>query len=108
MIRPLLVIGSLAALCGAAEPSNPTRATATERLGELAREVGEFRSLTGELPSSLEGIEGIASEPQLLQDPWGFPVFYLRVAGGFWLMSWGADGVPGGEGDAADVVHIAK
>lgn len=108
MIRRVLLASAFLALCGAAEPSQPARGAAHDRLGELAREIGEFRASTGELPSSLEGVAGIASRPDLLEDPWGFPVFYLRVAGGFWLMSWGADGAPGGEGDAADVVHIAR
>lgn len=108
--RAILFLPALGlALLGSAEPSrSPARAGAHERLRELADEIEGFREATGELPSSVEGIEGVASEPRLLVDPWGNPVVYLRVAGGFWLLSWGADGAPGGEGDAADLVHIAR
>lgn len=107
MIRRLAtLIGAAALLAGASEPSKPTRADAGAQLDALAREILEHRADSGRLPSSLEGVERIASDESLLVDPWGNPVFYLRVAGGFWLMSWGADGVPGGDGDAADIVQI--
>lgn len=108
MKRFSLSLAALALLLGAAEPARPTRGQANERLGELARDVEAYRADVGELPSSLDGLDGVASAEQLLADPWGNPIYYLRVAGGFWLMSWGADGEPGGEGDAADVVHIAR
>ena len=90
----------------AAEGKAPRVATA-ERLEKLAFEVKEFRATTGELPGSKDGVESIASDAELLVDEWGNPIRYLRVAGGYWLLSWGADGAPGGEGDDADVVHIA-
>lgn len=91
----------------AAEGTAPRKLTAT-RMERLACEVKDFRATTGELPPSKQGIDGIASEPELLVDEWGNPIRYLRVAGGYWLLSWGADGSPGGEGDDADVVHIEK
>lgn len=109
MIRCLTLLATLGvALLGAKEPSYPTTADAGSQLDELARKIVDHRDGGGRLPSSLEGVERIAEDDSLLVDPWGNPVFYLRVAGGFWLMSWGADGVPGGDGDAADVVHIAR
>jgi general secretion pathway protein G len=108
MKRFSLSLAALAMLLGAATPSRPTRGLASQRLDELARDVEAYRKDAGDLPSSLEGLDGIASSERLLADPWGNPIYYLRVAGGYWLMSWGADGEPGGEGDAADVVHIAR
>lgn len=107
-MRQSLLLLLAVALTGAAAPSRPTRSQAHERLGELARDVEAFRAETGQLPSSFDGLDGVASSEHLLADPWGHEIYYLRVAGGFWLMSWGADGEPGGEGDAADVVHIAR
>lgn len=117
--RATLVASSLAAFVGAlavvpvARAEHDRRATSprldTERrLERLSVEVREYRDATGELPPSREGVEGIASDPSLLEDAWGRPLLYLRIAGGFWLTSWGADGAPGGEGDDADVVHIAR
>ena len=108
MIRRLTLLAALGVSLLGAKESSPTRDDAGVQLDELAREIVEHREVGGRLPSSLEGVERIASDETLLVDPWGNPVFYLRVAGGFWLMSWGADGVPGGDGDAADVVHIAR
>lgn len=95
-------------MLGAADSSRPTRGQACNRLGVLARDVEAYREDTGTLPSSLDGLGAVASSAALLADPWGHDVYYLRVAGGFWLMSWGADGEPGGDGDAADLVHIGR
>lgn len=118
-LRTIQVAASLAVLAGtlavvpAARAEHDRRAISprldTERrLERLSIEVREYREATGELPPSREGVEGIASDPSLLEDAWGRPLLYLRIAGGFWLTSWGADGAPGGEGDDADVVHIAR
>ncbi len=107
-MRGLLAIALLLVPAAvSAEGRSPRRVTA-ERLEKLAVEVQEFRDATGDLPASKEGVESIASEPALLLDEWGNPIRYLRVAGGYWLLSLGADGAPGGEGDDADVVKIAK
>lgn len=106
MRRFSLLAVALIAL-GAADSSKPTRGEAHARLAELATEVVHFREDTGVLPTSLEGLADVAPQ-RLLADPWGHDVYYLRVAGGFWLMSWGADGEPGGDGDAADIVHIGR
>lgn len=96
------------AMMGAASSDRPTRVDAVQKLGELAVDVEAHRARVGSLPSSLDGLSGVASRDALLADPWGNEIYYLRVAGGYWLMSWGADGAPGGDGDAADVVHIAR
>lgn len=107
MKRFVLMLGAIAAM-GAAHSEGPTREQAVRQLHELAHDVESYREIEGRLPSSLDGLAHVASRDALLADPWGNDVFYLRVAGGFWLMSWGADGEPGGDGDAADVVHIAR
>ena len=106
-MRTLLLSFAAVAMLGAADSSQPTRREAHVRLTELATEVVHFREDTGVLPTSLEGLADVAPQ-RLLADPWGHDVYYLRVAGGFWLMSWGADGEPGGDGDAADLVHIGR
>jgi len=106
-MKRLLLSFAAVAMIGAADSSRPSRTDANARLAELAVEVVHFREDTGALPSSLDGLLDVAP-PRLLADPWGHDVYYLRVAGGFWLMSWGADGEPGGDGDAADLVHIAR
>lgn len=107
MRRMLAIAMLLAPAAVVADGEAPRRQTA-QRLERLAIEVKEFKDATGELPASKDGVEAITSEPELLVDEWGNPIRYLRVAGGYWLLSWGADGAPGGEGDDADVVHIAS
>lgn len=105
MHRALLLLALLVpATMGSGATSPPAGPTAA-RLEQLAQEIGAQR---GALPPSRDGIEALVADESLLVDEWGEPVLYLRVAGGFWLMSWGADGAPGGEGDAADVVHIVR
>jgi hypothetical protein len=37
-------------------------------------------------------------------DPWGHAVEYRRTAGGYQAISYGADGIPGGNGDDADIL----
>ena len=70
---------------------------------------------TGSIPAMDAGLEALTQtppgrgEPYLrsdkLTDPWGHP--YLYVAPGpsteYQVLSYGADGRPGGEGEAADV-----
>ena len=107
MRRLVLMLGAIAAM-GAASSAAPTREQAVAQLHELAYDVESYREIEGRLPSSLDGLAHVASREALLADPWGNDVYYLRVAGGYVLMSWGADGAPGGDGDAADVVHIAR
>lgn len=97
-----------AAPAAGARAPRDARAVTAERLDRIAAQVREFRVSTGELPASREGVEGVVADPADLVDGWGNPVLYLRVAGGFWVVSWGADGAPGGTGDAADVVDISR
>ena len=105
--RLLLAVAALFAArvvpAGSARVASPRQVTSA-RLERLAADI---RARAGDaLPSSAEGADSLASDPADLVDAWGNEVVYIRTANGFWLVSWGADGVPGGEGDAADVVHI--
>ncbi len=59
-----------------------------------------------ELTMLTDGVDPLL-EKGALKDPWGNP-FVLRVPGegrDFDVMSYGADGQPGGEGDNLDIVH---
>ncbi len=69
---------------------------------------------TGRYPETLEGlVRGDApgwngpylKKGRLPQDPWGRPFIYRRTGtgAGYELLSLGADGRPGGEGEAADI-----
>lgn len=109
--RALLGAGLLAVIAAGPVATASTfgpRIETMVQLGALSAELHAYCDATGSLPATSEGLGGVASDPRLLADVWGNDVRYIRVAGGFWLSSWGADGVPGGEGDSADVVHIAR
>ncbi len=77
----------------------------------------------GRYPDDSEGLEVLLTAPADLQekwngryckpselfDPWGNPYIYLAEGqynpGSFDLISYGADGAEGGEGDNADIVN---
>lgn len=107
----VLAMASLVAMsvsATAAAPRATPRAETVTRLATLASRIEDYRATNGTLPSSADGAESATDDPKLLTDGWGREVLYIRIADGFWLLSWGADGAPGGEGDAADVVQIDR
>lgn len=107
-----------------AEDPAAKKATSRRRVRFLAMAVERYRARNDALPKSLEelarGSEGrvaqlLDAEPK---DAWGNPIVYSLVAApedgsppsraarrGYDLISYGADGVPGGEGDAADLKY---
>lgn len=93
------------ALPGIAPHAASPRQVTSARLERLAADIRANAGAT--LPSSADGADALASDPSELVDAWGNEIVYIRTANGFWLVSWGADGAPGGEGDAADVVYIS-
>jgi general secretion pathway protein G len=65
-----------------------------------------FHRATGRFPTEAEGFTPllqakVMDEPPT--DPWGNPYVYRMNAQRAGIISYGSDGVPGGEGDAADV-----
>ncbi|MCH8270807.1 MAG: type II secretion system major pseudopilin GspG [Planctomycetes bacterium] len=72
-------------------------------------ERGSTIDILWEKPGSVadEGWEPYVDKPDDLLDPWGRP-FVLKVPGerniDFDIVSYGSDGQPGGEGDAADII----
>ena len=107
LLSLLLVSASVLAAHSVAAEADPRGATAWG-LARASSDVQAYLAAAGSLPSSPEGVDALVSHPADLVDGGGRPVVYLRVAGGFWLVSWGADGVPGGTGDAADLVQISR
>ena len=85
--------------------------------------LGRFYIDCGRYPDDSEGLEALLTAPAGLEekwngryckpsellDPWGNPYIYLAEGqynpGSFDLISYGADGVEGGEGDNADIVN---
>ena len=85
--------------------------------------LGRFYIDCGRYPDDSEGLEvlllapadleekwsGRYCKPSELLDPWGNPYIYVAEGqynpGSFDLISYGADGAEGGEGDNADIVN---
>jgi len=85
--------------------------------------LGRFYIDCGRYPDDSEGLQALLEAPPDLEekwngryckpsellDPWGNPYIYLAEGqynpGSFDLISYGADGAEGGEGDNADIVN---
>jgi general secretion pathway protein G len=78
-----------------------------------------FRLDVGRYPTTSEGLQALRKQPTGLdtwvgpyvtkaipKDPWGQPYVYRSPAehGDFDIISYGADGAPGGEGENKDIV----
>jgi type II secretion system (T2SS) protein G len=79
---------------------------ATLEIGNLETAMKLHRAKTGHYPDSATGFAALIDlgiidrEPR---DPWGNPFRYELVDGQPVIASFGADGVPAGEGDSADI-----
>jgi general secretion pathway protein G len=88
------------------------------QMTQIATGLDLFRLDVGRYPTTQEGLEGLIAAPSgvdrwsgpyvkdadVLSDPWGVPFSYQQLsATSFTMMSLGADGAPGGEGDDADI-----
>ena len=91
------------------------------QIREIANHLDLYRQSQRQLPAASEGLAVLTTpsctpdavyflEPAKLRDPWGQPFQYL-VPGPqglpFEVVSYGADGVPGGEGEKTDISSAA-
>jgi general secretion pathway protein G len=95
--------------------------TARLQVDQLALALDLFRIDVGRLPTSEEGLKALTAAPaglgrwrgpylrkiEALVDPWGTPFVYRRPGqhGEYDLVSYGADGKPGGSGEDLDVAN---
>lgn len=119
----MVIIGLLAALVGPrmfgkVDESKQRSAKAQISLFETALDT--YRLDTGKYPATDEGLEALRTKPagverwdgpylnkEVPKDPWGNEYVYQSPGehGDFDLMSYGADGSPGGEGSDTDIVN---
>jgi general secretion pathway protein G len=111
----LAILGLLAALVGPSLFGNlekGKRTTAAAQISNLASALDSYRIDVGRYPETLEGLvendtgRNAWAGPymrELPADPWGNDYHYEAQDRDFVLLSHGADGAPGGEGDDADV-----
>ena len=117
----MVIIGLLAALVGPRFIRQEEKAkikAAKAQIELLGTALDTFRLDVGRYPSTEEGLESLRTKPGGLErwdgpylkkdvplDPWGKSYAYRSPGehGAFDVTSYGADGVPGGDGDNRDI-----
>lgn len=128
MMVVLVIIGIVAALIVPnviGRPDEARVAVATADLRTVAASLEMYRLDNRTYPTTEQGLSALTSRPtvapvpvnwmqggylpNLPVDPWGNPYAYRAPAeaGPYEIMSFGADGAPGGEGVDADIRHGA-
>ena len=124
LIELLVVLVILTLLAGLVGPrimnqlGGAKSKTAALQIADLEKSIELFKLDVGRYPTSKEGLDALANRPasangwngpyikgNLPNDPWGRAYQYLNpgVHGEVDVLSFGADGQPGGEGKNADV-----
>ncbi|MFM2084697.1 MAG: hypothetical protein RLY95_1515 [Pseudomonadota bacterium] len=118
----LVIIGILAALIvpNVLDRADDARTTAAKTdISNLTQALKLYKLDNQRYPGADQGLQALVARPtagqipatwrpyidKLPQDPWGKPYQYLNpgIKGEIDVMSFGADGVPGGEGKNADI-----
>lgn len=103
------------------EPEEARRTKAQVQIKSLEEALAMYKLHNGYFPTTEQGLQALVDKPEtgripnnykeggyigkIPLDPWGNPYIYLSpgVHGDYDLISYGADGEPGGEGKDADV-----
>lgn len=119
----LFILGLLAALVAPrllGQVGKAKQKTAIAQIHLLATSMDLMYLDTGRFPTTEEGLKALRTKPDSMggwagpyldkaipNDPWGRPYVYKCPGehGAYDLYSLGADGVPGGEGENADVTN---
>lgn len=123
LIELLVVLAILTLLAGLVGPrvlgqlGGAKSKTAGVQIADIEKSLELFKLDVGRFPSAEEGLASLVTKPEtaagwngpyikgsLPNDPWGKPYQYAPAAGGnVEVLSLGADGAPGGDGENADV-----
>jgi general secretion pathway protein G len=119
----MVIIGLLAGYVGPkyfAQIGKSEVKVARAQIDSLGKALDQFRLDVGRYPSGEEGLAALITNPsnlpkwdgpyltkQLPLDPWGNPYIYKVPGehGDYDLMSYGKDGQPGGDREAADITN---
>ena len=122
----MIIIGLLAALVGPRFIRQEEKAkvkAAKAQIELLSTALDTFRLDVGRYPTSQEGLEALRTQPggverwdgpylkkEVPLDPWGKPYVYKSPGehGPFDIVSYGADGTAGGDGDNRDITSWEK
>jgi general secretion pathway protein G len=117
----MVIIGLLAGIVAPqyfAQLGKSNTKVARAQIESLGQALDQYRLDVGRYPSAEQGLKSLRQAPEQVSrwqgpylkrevplDPWGRPYQYLAPGrhGEYDLQSLGADGQPGGEGEAADV-----
>jgi general secretion pathway protein G len=118
----MVILGLLAALVGPrmfGKVGSSKSKAAKAQISLLETALDTYRLDVGKYPTTDQGLEVLRTKPSDVEkwdgpylpkdvpmDPWGKPYVYRAPGehGDFDIISYGADGRPGGEGEDADVV----
>ena len=124
LVELLVVLAILTLLAGLVGPrvlgqlGGAKSKTAAVQIADLDKTLELFKLDVGRFPTSEEGLDALIQRPATITsgwngpylkgtlptDPWGKPYRYqLASSGAVEILSLGADGAPGGEGENADI-----
>lgn len=125
LIEIMVVLAILAGLVAMVAPNIIGEAgaarvkTAKAEMANISQALDMYKLDNFSYPSTSQGLEALVSKPsgspepknyksggymkKLPVDPWGNPYEYFSKSGKFEIVSFGADGEEGGEGDNADI-----
>jgi len=119
----MVIIGLLAGYVGPrffAQIGKSEIKTARAQIDALEKGLDQYRLDVGRYPTTEQGLQALIQAPPetarwqgpylrkaVPLDPWGKPYQYVHPGkqGDFDLYSFGTDGQPGGEGEAADITN---
>ena len=119
----MVILGLLAALVAPNFVNQGAKArvkTARLQIANIATALDALALDTGRYPSGQEGLRALLDQPsgmdmwdgpylkKLPKDPWNHDYLYRGPSGGndYEILSYGADGSPGGDGDGADISNL--
>lgn len=124
LIELLVVLAILTLLAGLVGPKvldklgGAKAKTAAVQISEIEKSLELFKLDVGRFPTNEEGLDALAQKPAnaggwtgpyvkggVPTDPWSKPYKYANPGpnGGIEILSLGADGAPGGDGENADI-----
>lgn len=124
LIELLVVLAILTMLAGLVGPrvlsllGGAKSKTAAVQIADIEKSLEIFKLDVGRFPTTAEGLDALVNRPASAEgwngpylkggvpnDPWGKPYVLTSPTanGGVDIVSLGADGVPGGEGENADI-----
>ncbi|MFH0954349.1 MAG: type II secretion system major pseudopilin GspG [Verrucomicrobiota bacterium] len=124
VIMIITILASIVSVNVLRKPGEARVSAAKMQLKQLQTAVNMYRTEQGRLPTQQQGLESLVGKPtsepipqrypeegylesrKLPQDPWKHEYVYLvpgRQGEAFEVITYGNDGEPGGDGEAADI-----